>query len=171
MRLINKICLVILFFCFICFSLNFDVYGYSDVSRGDYSQYIAFPEQCKMNKKVYYYPKSKEIVYVDNSTHYELYTIYILEKDGLDPLRDVSYQIRAVYYPDKKLPIVYSMSEIHTLTLESSRESGMHIEGESINNKDDINLIYSIIRENKKGNIIFEQNLPPFYQHLQRRDI
>jgi len=63
------------------------------------------------------------------------------------------------------------MSEIHTLTLESSRESGMHIEGESINNKDDINLIYSIIRENKKGNIIFEQNLPPFYQHLQRRDI
>lgn len=170
MRLINKIRLVILFFCFICFSLNFDVYGHSDISRDDYSQYIAFPEQCKMNKKVYYYPKSKKIVYVDNSTHYELYTIYILEKDELDPLRDVSYQIRAIYYPNKKLPIVYSISEIHTLILESSRESGMHIERESINNKDDINLIYSIIRENQKGNIIFEQNLPPFYQHLQRRD-
>lgn len=47
----------------------------------------------------------------------------------------------------------------------------MHIEGESINNKDDVNLIYSIIRENQKGSIIFEQNLPPFYQHLQRREI
>lgn len=108
---------------------------------------------------------------MDNSTYYELYTIYILEKDELDPLRDISYQIMAIYYPNKKLPIVYSISKIHTLTLESDRESTMHIEGESINNKDDVNLIYSIIRENQKGSIIFEQNLPPFYQHLQRREI
>lgn len=171
MKLINKVSLVILFLGCICFLSNFNVYGYSDISMDDYSQYIAFPKKCKMNKKIYYYPKSKNIVYVDNSTYYELYTIYILEKDELDPLRDISYQIMAIYYPNKKLPIVYSISKIHTLTLESDRESTMHIEGESINNKDDVNLIYSIIRENQKGSIIFEQNLPPFYQHLQRREI
>lgn len=84
---------------------------------------------------------------MDNSTYYELYTIYILEKDELDSLRDISYQIMAVYYPNKKLPIVYSISKIHTLTLESDRESTMHIEGESINNKDDTALFVKIKKE------------------------